>query len=80
MYRRFMKKEKAKIACFGSLALKPMKEVCCLRSLRKKLHFLTFFSFPKLLAPVFRKVYNAIQRIAIGFSNTYPLDSDLFGG
>ena len=40
----------------------------------------TFFSFPKLLAPVVRKVYNAIQRIAIGFPNTYPLDSDLSGG
>ena len=40
----------------------------------------TFFSFPKLLTPVVRKVYNAIQRIAIGFSNTYPLDSDLFRG
>ena len=62
-----------------------MKEVRCLRSLRKKLRFLmfygpTFFSFPKLPAPVVRKVYNAIQRIAIGFSNTYPLDSDLFSG
>ena len=56
-----------------------------LRITAKKLRFLmfygpTFFSFPKLLAPVVRKVYNAIQRIAIGFPNTYPLDSDLSGG
>ena len=41
----------------------------------------------KGLAPVVRKVDNAIHRInhypvdsVVCFANTYPLDSDLFGG
>ena len=45
------------------------------------------FGVAKFLALVVRKVGNPIQRInhyplnsAIGFSNIYPLDSDLSGG
>ena len=45
------------------------------------------FNFFGILAPVVQKVNNAIHRInhypldsAIGFPDTYPLDSDLSGG
>ena len=48
---------------------------------------LALFFFHCFLALVVKKVDSPIQRInlypvdnAIGFPNTYPLDSDLFGG